>query len=112
MRELVSISVLRLRSNDKVESTQAKFLIHTMQIVPQKYCKAFDTQKILPVTAENDTLLHFRVEVRFEIDSGFGSLSIIELNSKNIPIFVPINSKTTSLRCALQNIGRISVQQH
>lgn len=35
-----------------------------MQIVPQKFCKTFDTQKILPVSSENDTLHHFRVEVK------------------------------------------------
>lgn len=58
------ITVVRLRSNDTVKSTQAKFLVHTMQIVPQKFCKTFDTQKILPVSLENDTLHHFRVEVR------------------------------------------------
>lgn len=56
-------SVLRLRSLDTVKSTQAKFLIHTMQIVSQKFCKTYDTQKILPVSSENDTVHYFRVEV-------------------------------------------------
>lgn len=58
------ILVVRLRSKDTTKTTQAKFLVHTMQIIPQKFCKSFDTQKILPVTSENDTLHHFRVEVR------------------------------------------------
>lgn len=58
------ILVIRLRSLDTVKSTQAKFLIHTMQIIPQKYCKTFDTQKILPVLPENDTVHYFRVEVK------------------------------------------------
>lgn len=58
------IPVLRLRSQDTVKSTQAKFLIHTMQIVPNKFCKTYDSQKILPVSTENDTLHYFRVEVR------------------------------------------------
>lgn len=59
-----SFSVVRLRSKDTVKSTQAKFLVHTMQIIPQKFCKTYDTQKILPVTSESDTLHHFRVEVK------------------------------------------------
>lgn len=66
----VLFPVVRLRSNDTTKSTQAKFLVHTMQIIPHKFCKTFDTQKILPVSSENDTLHHFRVEVRmmkFEI---------------------------------------------
>lgn len=58
-----SWAVLRLRSHDIVKSTQAKFLIHTMQILPHKFCKAYDTQKILPVSSENDTVHYFRVEV-------------------------------------------------
>lgn len=60
-----SWAVVKLRSTDTVKSTQAKFLVHTMQIIPQKFCKTFDTQKILPVSPENDTLHHFRVEVKF-----------------------------------------------
>lgn len=55
-------TVLRLRSHDTVKSTQAKFLIHTMQIVPHKFCKTFDIQKILPVSSDCDTLHYFRVE--------------------------------------------------
>lgn len=66
-RIFLHILVVRLRSNDKVKSTQSKFLIHTMQIVPQKFCKTFDTQKILPVTPDNDTLHHFRVEVSLKL---------------------------------------------
>lgn len=58
-----SWAVVRLRTNDTVKTTQAKFLVHTMQIVPQKFCKTFDTQKILPVSSEQETLHHFRVEV-------------------------------------------------
>lgn len=55
--------VLKLRSTDDVKSTQAKFLIHTMQVLPQKFCKTLETQKILPVSHENDTLHYFKVEV-------------------------------------------------
>lgn len=61
---LFKFPVLRLRSNDTVKSTQAKFLIHTMQVLPQKFCKTLDIQKILPVSIENDTLHYFKVEVR------------------------------------------------
>lgn len=57
--------MVRLRSSDTVKSTQAKFLVHTMQIVPQKFCKTYDTQKILPVSSEQETVHHFRVEVDF-----------------------------------------------
>lgn len=56
------ISVVKLRSLDTVKSTQAKFLIHTMQILPHKYCKTFDVQKILPVSSECETVHYFRVE--------------------------------------------------
>lgn len=55
--------MLKLRSNDTVKSTQAKFLIHTMQVLPQKFCKTLETQKILPVSQENETLHYFKVEV-------------------------------------------------
>lgn len=34
-----------------------------MQILPHKYCKAYDVQKILPVNHENETVHYFRVEV-------------------------------------------------
>lgn len=55
-------SVLRLRSDDVVQSTQAKFLVHTMQLIPHKFCKTLETQKILPVSTENETLHYFRVQ--------------------------------------------------
>lgn len=55
--------MVKLRSLDSVKSTQAKFLIHTMQILPHKFCKAFDVQKILPVSSDVDTVHYFRVEV-------------------------------------------------
>lgn len=60
---LGAFPVLRLRSNDTVRTTQAKFLIHTMQVLPQRFCKTLETQKILPVSIENDTLHYFKVEV-------------------------------------------------
>lgn len=71
-----SWAVLRLRSHDTVKSTQAKFLIHTMQILPHKFCKTYDTQKILPVSSENDTLHYFRVEVN--------EMLIIKLNKNRM----------------------------
>lgn len=52
-----------MRSLDSAKTTQAKFLIHTMQILPHKYCKTYDVQKILPVNHENETVHYFRVEV-------------------------------------------------
>lgn len=55
--------VLRLRSDDVVQSTQAKFLVHTMQLIPHKFCKTLETQKILPVSTENETIHYFRVQV-------------------------------------------------
>lgn len=61
--QFLFFSVLRLRSDDKVKATQAKFLIHTMQVLPHKFCKSMETQKILPVSIENDTLHYFKVEV-------------------------------------------------
>lgn len=95
--------MVRLRSSDTVKSTQAKFLVHTMQIIPQKFCKTFDTQKILPVSSENDTLHHFRVEVNLIYFS-----VVLEIKL----IFLTLYSKIIFLKFALQNIGQISEQQH
>lgn len=56
-------AVLKLRSDDITKSTLAKFLVHTMQLIPHKYCKTFEMQKILPVSSENETVHYFRVRV-------------------------------------------------
>lgn len=55
-------AVLRLRSDNVAKTTLAKFLIHTMQLLPHKFCKALETQKILPVSSENETIHYFRVQ--------------------------------------------------
>ena len=52
-------------SNDKVGG---KFLVHTMQIINHKFCKAMETVKILPVTSENTTLHPFKCQVSHIIE--------------------------------------------
>lgn len=71
--------MLKLRSDDVKKSTQSKFLVHTMQILPHKYCKSLETQKILPVSTENETVHYFRVQV-----------SIINAFRKAVMLFVLI----------------------
>lgn len=50
-------------STDPNDKVGGKFLVHTMQIINQKYCKAMETAKILPVTPENTTLHPFKCQV-------------------------------------------------
>ncbi|XP_055535925.1 tripeptidyl-peptidase 2 [Wyeomyia smithii] len=53
-------AVLEMISTDTNNSVGGKFLIHTMQILPMKYCKALETQKILPVNSVATTVYPFK----------------------------------------------------
>lgn len=55
-------AVLRIVATDAIDQNCGKFLIHTMQILPHKFCKALETQKILPVHNENETVHAFKCE--------------------------------------------------
>ncbi|XP_053683189.1 tripeptidyl-peptidase 2 [Sabethes cyaneus] len=52
-------AVLEMISTDKNDSVGGKFLIHTMQILPMRFCKAMETQKILPVNSAATTVYPF-----------------------------------------------------
>uniref|UniRef100_A0A1B0GJ21 Tripeptidyl-peptidase 2 n=1 Tax=Lutzomyia longipalpis TaxID=7200 RepID=A0A1B0GJ21_LUTLO len=52
-------AVLKLRADD---ANGGKFLVHTMQVLPSKYCKALETHKIVAVSNECDTLVPFKCE--------------------------------------------------
>ncbi|XP_058459815.1 tripeptidyl-peptidase 2 [Malaya genurostris] len=53
-------AVLEMISTDTSDTVGGKFLIHTMQILPMKYCKALETQKILPVNSVATTIHPFK----------------------------------------------------
>lgn len=53
-------AVLEMISTDTNDTVGGKFLIHTMQILPMKYCKAQETQKILPVNCVSTTVHPFK----------------------------------------------------
>ncbi|XP_058831362.1 tripeptidyl-peptidase 2 [Topomyia yanbarensis] len=53
-------ALLEMISSDTNDTVGGKFLIHTMQILPMKYCKALETQKILPVNSVASTVHPFK----------------------------------------------------
>lgn len=91
-------AVLEMISADPNDNNGGRFLIHTMQILPDLYCKALETQKILPVGSENFTYHPFKVKVKFDFKL---------VGYKNNLQILLSHRQTTSLRCALQNIGQI-----
>ncbi|KAG5677346.1 hypothetical protein PVAND_007111 [Polypedilum vanderplanki] len=52
--------VLEMISADSKDKIGGKFLIHTMQIIDQRYCKYMETAKILPVNGETITSHPFK----------------------------------------------------
>lgn len=52
-------AVLKLRADD---ANGGKFLVHTVQVLAAKYCKALETHKIFTVSNECDTLVPFKCE--------------------------------------------------
>lgn len=53
-------AVLEMMSADPKDKFGGKFLVHTMQIVDQRFCKFMETAKILPVTGEGVTSHPFK----------------------------------------------------
>lgn len=56
-------AILEMVSGDPNNKVGGKFLVHTMQLLPAKYCKALETQKILPVVSETTTSHPFKCVV-------------------------------------------------
>lgn len=53
-------AVLEMNSADPKDKTGGKFLVHTMQIIDQRFCKFMETAKILPVNGEGITSHPFK----------------------------------------------------
>lgn len=57
-------ATVEMQTSDATKLNEpAKFYIHTLQLLPQKYCKDTETQKLYAVSSENPTLHNFRCEV-------------------------------------------------
>ncbi|CRK95491.1 CLUMA_CG008960, isoform A [Clunio marinus] len=55
-----TFGVLEMVSADTKDKIGGKFLVHTMQIIDQRYCKFMETAKVLPVTSESPTFHPFK----------------------------------------------------
>lgn len=53
-------AVLEMISCDAADKVGGKFLVHTLQMIDQRYCKHMETAKILPVNGENVTMHPFK----------------------------------------------------
>lgn len=53
-------AILEMMSADSSDKVGGKFLVHTMQIAEQRYCKYMETAKILPVNGEGITSHPFK----------------------------------------------------
>lgn len=53
-------AILEMMSADQNDKLGGKFLVHTMQVLDQKFCKSMETAKILPVSSENVTCHPFK----------------------------------------------------
>lgn len=53
-------AVLEMNSADQKDKVGGKFLVHTMQIIDQRFCKYMETEKILPVNGEGVTSHPFK----------------------------------------------------
>jgi tripeptidyl-peptidase II len=66
IREFIAIpqnatyGILEMISDDPKDKIGGKFLVHTMQIIDQRYCKFMETAKILPVNGEAVTSHPFK----------------------------------------------------
>ena len=60
---LFYVVALKLRSPDTPSNIPAKFYIHTMQVLPSKYCKEMETQKLLNVSSDSFAVHTFKCEV-------------------------------------------------
>uniref|UniRef100_A0A182YBT7 Tripeptidyl-peptidase 2 n=1 Tax=Anopheles stephensi TaxID=30069 RepID=A0A182YBT7_ANOST len=76
-------AVIEMRSADSNDAVGGKFFLHTLQILPMKFCKAMEMQKILPVNGIAPTVQPVRVEGDHIIEiciakfwSNFGTLPL------------------------------------
>ncbi|XP_052893110.1 tripeptidyl-peptidase 2 [Anopheles moucheti] len=76
-------AVIEMRSADTNDAVGGKFFLHTLQILPMKFCKAMEMQKILPVNGTTPTVQPVRVEGDHIIEiciakfwSNFGTLPL------------------------------------
>uniref|UniRef100_A0A182NNK7 Tripeptidyl-peptidase 2 n=1 Tax=Anopheles dirus TaxID=7168 RepID=A0A182NNK7_9DIPT len=76
-------AVIEMRSADANDAVGGKFFLHTLQILPMKYCKAMEMQKILPVDGTAPTVQPVKVEGDHIIEiciakfwSNFGTLPL------------------------------------
>lgn len=53
-------AVLEMTSADPKDQVGGKFLVHTMQIIDQRFCKYMETAKVLPVTGDTITSHPFK----------------------------------------------------
>lgn len=58
--DYATYAVLEMISGDAADKVGGKFLVHTLQMIDQRYCKYMETAKILPVNGENTTLHAFK----------------------------------------------------
>lgn len=56
-------AVLKLRSPNTPANIPARFMVHTMQVLPQRYCKELETSKVLTAASENFTTHAFKCQV-------------------------------------------------
>lgn len=54
-------ALLRLRSPNSINTMPARFFVHTLQIVSQRYCKDYETQRLFSVSQDAQTVHAFRV---------------------------------------------------
>lgn len=90
-------AVLKLISPNTPANIPARFMVHTMQVLPQRYCKQLETDKVLLVTKESFTTHSFKCQV-------FSMRCILS----EIYEFVELclNRKTMYWKYALQSCGR------
>ncbi|XP_053673936.1 tripeptidyl-peptidase 2 [Anopheles nili] len=76
-------AVIEMRSANPNDTVGGKFFLHTVQILPMKYCKAMEMQKILPVNGTASTIQPVQVEGDHIIEiciakfwSNFGTLPL------------------------------------
>lgn len=55
-----------MKSVKDVDNQRGKFYVHTMQVIPDWYCKYMETQKLFDVKSGANEVVHaFKCEVRF-----------------------------------------------
>lgn len=57
------VLVLKMKTGDSTTLIPAKFFVHTLQVLPKKFCKALETQKIYSVNGDDWTINAFKCEV-------------------------------------------------